>query len=69
MDNKRCAFTFASGRILAFKYAEGSNLPIAIATQKAEVSKDRFAGKAYALSVSSGKLNLSKAQEELLLWY
>ena len=41
---------------------------MSLATQKAEVSKARFAGKAFMLAASSGKINLSKVQEELLLW-
>jgi hypothetical protein len=34
MDDKGCVFTFASGKTLTFEYAEGLNLPIALATQK-----------------------------------
>ena len=53
---------------LTFKHAEAYNLHVAIATQKSEVRKATFAGKACLVAASSGKLNLSKAQEEFLLW-
>ena len=46
-----------------------SNLPIALVTHKSEVSKARFEGNACMLATSSVKLNLSKDQEELLLWH
>ena len=62
-------FTFASGKTLTFTYAQGSNLPIALATKRNDISKANFSGKAYLVAASSGQLNISKAQEELLLWY
>ena len=66
IDAEGCIFTFASGKTLTFTYAEGSNLPIALATKRNEISKANFAGKAYLAAASSGKLNVSTAQEELL---
>ena len=60
---------FCIRKTLTFTYAEGSNLPIALATKRNEISKSNFAGKAYLVAASSGKLNISKAQEELLLWH
>ena len=69
IDANGCVFTFASGKTLSFTYAQGSNLPIALATKRNDISKADFAGKAYLVAASSGKLNISKAQEELLLWH
>ena len=56
-------------KTLTLTYAEGSNLPIALATNRNEISKASFAGNAYLAPASSGKLNISQAQEELLLWH
>ena len=50
-------------KILTFKHAEGSNLPTSLSTQKEEVSKATFSGKACLVAVSSGKLNLSQAKK------
>ena len=60
-------FAFASGKILKFKFTEGSNLPIDLAAKKKETSKVTFVGKSCLVVESSGKINLFKAQEELLL--
>ena len=63
MDKDGCVFTFASGKQLKFAYASGSNLPIANATKNQEIPS------AFMSLVSSDRLNISKGQEELLLWY
>ena len=69
IDRDGCVFTFSSKKTLSFTYSKDSCLPIALATKRSEVSKANFAGKAYITAASSGKLNISKAQEELLLWH
>ena len=54
---------------ITFTYAEGSNLPIALVTKRKKISKANFAGKNYFTAASSGKINISKAQEELTFWH
>ena len=54
-------FKFANGGTLSFKYS-GSMLPIAVGSLGKEPSAAGYLG-------SSGHNNISKAQEELLLWH
>ena len=69
IDGDGCVFTFASKKALTFTYSKDSHLPIALATKRNEISKITFAGMAYLTAANSGRLNVSKAQEELLLWH
>ena len=69
IDTDGCVFTFASHKTLTFIYSKESHLPIALATKRNDISKATFSGKAYLTAASSGKLNISRAQEELLLWH
>ena len=59
MDGSK--FTFASGGTISFYYATGFSLPIFIASTTPKYS--------YAYLSSTGQRNISKAQEELLLWH
>lgn len=61
MNINRSNFTFASGGKISFKYATGSSLSIAIAPATPTPSRGYLS--------STGQINVSKAQEELLLWY
>ena len=42
IDADGCVFKFSSEKTLTFNYTEGSNLPIALATQKREPSKENM---------------------------
>ena len=64
-----CVFTFVSNKRISFTYSKDSCLQIVLATKRNAISKSKFAGKACILAASSGKLNIYKAQEELLLWH
>ena len=63
IDTDGCVFTFSSGKTLKFTCTQGSNLLIALTTKRNNISKANFAGKAYLVAASSGKLNTSRAQE------
>ena len=67
LDADGCVFTFASNKTLTCIYSKESHLPIALATKRNVMSKSKCSGQAYLTAASSGKLNISKAQEELLL--
>ena len=67
IDGDGCVFTFASNKRISCTYSKESNLPIALETKRNAIIKSKFAGKAYILAASSGRLNISKAQEELLI--
>ena len=69
LDSDGCVFTFASKKTLAFVYSEESYLPIVLESKRNAMSRSDFSGQGYLASASSGKLNISKAQEELLLWH
>ena len=58
-------FIFASGKSLSFSYTKGSGLPTAYG--KIKIGSSVLVG--YLSLSSSGSLNISKSQEELLLWH
>ena len=62
MNMKRSTFRFANGGTLSFEYSS-SMLPIA----KASILKEVISPAGYL--ASTGCKNISKAQEELLLWH
>ena len=64
-----CVFTFVSGKTLTFEYSSGSLLPIANALSKPVLTPSGFYNTTNWAGASTGKLNISKAQEELLLWH
>ena len=45
MDDKGCVFTFLSGKTLTFKYADGSNLPTTLSTQKRRLASPHLQGR------------------------
>ena len=61
INMKGSTFTFAKGGTLSVNYA-GSLLPIAEGSIGREISSAGYLG-------STGHKNISKAQEEILLWY
>ena len=69
IDRDGCVFTFASQKTLTFNHSKDLHLPTALATKRNEVNKATFAGKAFLTAASSGRLNVSNAQEELILWH
>ena len=58
-------FTFSLGKHLIFSYTKGSRLP----TAYGEVEKKNDPLTGYLSLSTSGRLNISKSQEELLLWH
>ena len=63
LDKDTCVFPFVSGETLTFHYTKGSKLPITYTSvQENEPS-------AFLSLFHTGQLNISKAQEELLLWH
>ena len=50
-------------KTLTFKHVEGSNIPIALATPKAEVINATFLANSCLVVAFSVNLNLSKSQE------
>ena len=67
LNSKGCIFTFFSGKILTFEYSSGSVLLIANAVPKTELIPRSFYNTTNWAGESTGKLDTSKAQEELLL--
>ena len=68
VDKDGSTFNFASGKPIIFKYAKGSNLPIAYAARKT-VSKSSGLMSAFMTLPTTRRPNISKGQEELLLWH
>ena len=68
LDADGCVFDFVSNKTLTCIYSKESHLPIVLASKRNVMSKSKFSGQAYLTADSSEKLNISKAQEELLLW-
>ena len=68
VDKDGSTFTFVSGKSITFEYAKGSNLPIAYAAIKAE-SKSPGLMSAFMTLPTTRQPNISKGQEELLLWH
>jgi len=66
LDKEGSTFTFVSGKSITFKYAKGSNLPIAHASTK---DNNKSMMSAFLSLPTTRKLNISKGQEELLLWH
>ena len=62
MNKEGAIFKFVTGGNLTFEYSAGSSLPIAKAN-----SSQKFTPTGYLSS--TGRNNMSKAQEELLLWH
>ena len=69
LNTKDCVFTFVTGENLAFEYSLCSKIPIAKAVIKPELIPRSFYNTTDWKGVSAGKLNISKTQEKLLLWY
>ena len=68
LNSKGCIFTLFYGKTLTFEYSSGSVLPITNTVHKTELTPMSFYNTTNWVGESAGKLNTSKAQEELLLW-